>query len=359
MSSMEGVAKKLRKVHGETFGGSGYRFIQVARVPTGLFELDLATGGGFPRGCVSELYGPESSCKTTIALLMIAQHQRLWPDLRCVFMDVENSFDPEWAELLGVDVGKLYLFRPDFAEEVVDATAEVLYARDCGLVVVDSLGAMITSKEFEDSAADFHPGASPRAIKKLVDKTRTAITQAHKEDRVPTVMYINQIRYQIGVRYGDPEKTPGGMAPKHQAIMRVRVWSKNVNDAKVSKVLPAAKEISAVVRKWKVKIVGVQAKWKMVLVPHKGLKVGESDNWSTIRGFLEKYGLFAKVSDNEWVLDTDLNGAVLKFPTMAAARQHLREHPPLLDMYKAHIIETMVQESGKVVEDEAASSDED
>ena len=129
----------FQKDMGDGVGSFGGMTVNTDRIPTGLFELDLALAGGFPVGKVSMIYGPESSNKTNIALLAVANHQRLWPKLVCVFVDLENEFAPDWAAKLGVDTTKLIVLRPAYAEQAVDMIEGLLLADDVGLIVLDAV----------------------------------------------------------------------------------------------------------------------------------------------------------------------------------------------------------------------------
>jgi recombination protein RecA len=221
------------------------------RLPTGLFELDLALGGGFPRGRCTTIFGAESSSKTNIVLLAIANHQRMFPALVCVFFDIEHAFDPNWAKLLGVDVDKLIVVRPSFGEQVVDMAEGFLHTEDIGVVAIDSLAAMMSTKEIENEAGKATPGASGNLVSKLARKTILAMSEAEKQGRYPTLFYINQIRYKIGIVYGNPETMPGGDWPRFQSSIWLKVHGKNVIDPKVHAIMPSVKEVAFVVKKWK------------------------------------------------------------------------------------------------------------
>jgi recombination protein RecA len=293
----------FQKEYGESVGSFGGTLINTDRVPTGMFPLDLAMGGGFPRGKASIVFGPESSGKTNIVLLAIAQHQLLWPDKVCVFFDVEASFDPLWAKALGVDTDKLIVIRPSYAEQLVDMCESILYTDDCGIVAVDSLAALVTTQEMESSAEKANVGGAALAVGKLVRKTTLALGEAEKKGNFPTLLYINQIRHKIGVMYGNPETMPGGNAPQFQAAIRLRVYGKNLTDSKVSSTMPVAKDTTFVMNKWKCPILSASGKFTMVTLPHNGLPAGFCDDFNTVAAYLKELSLFEKgPKDKGWVV---------------------------------------------------------
>lgn len=348
-NSVIGVLNQLKKDHGEKIGDFGGGYSEATRIPTGFFAFDMATGGGIPRGRVSIIYGPSSSGKTNLVLKTIASHQRMEPKLTCVFVDVENSFDPKWAEALGVDVQKLVVIRPDYAEQTVDIVEALLNAADVGLVAVDSLAALITTQEMSSSADKAVVGGSTIAIGKLVRKTTRALSDADKQGRCPTLIYINQIRMKVGVMFGDPETMPGGDAPRFQSSLIVRTYGKNIMDAKINKALPARKQTQFVIKKWKVPVVSTHGVYEMACVPHPNIKVGHTDDWNTVKLYAEQFGILSK-ADKGWKLADKL------FPTQIAIKQAVLEDPDLHQGLKQALIEKAL-EVGGIEEGEATVSE--
>lgn len=297
------IEANFKKKYGDAIGGQGPELPRIERVSTGYFMLDLSTKGGIPKGCCTIIYGPESSCKTTIALKTIAQHQKAWPDQACFFFDIENSYDPEWARKLGVDVESLHVYRPEYAEMAVDMVEQALAASDTGIVVLDSIAALTTSAEIEDPADKAQVGGAARIVSKLVRKVNTQLNLAAKAGRMPAMVYINQIRNKIGVLYGDPETMPGGNAIKFQSSMTIRLYGRAKEDKTVSKAIAPVREIRSIVKKHKVQIIGTHAEWDIVMVPHKGLSIGEADDWNTLLNLMKKHGLLAKDGNKGWVMD--------------------------------------------------------
>jgi recombination protein RecA len=300
--SMSDMLKTFQKDMGEDIGNFGGTLVNSDRVPTGLFPLDLALGGGFPRGRCSMIYGPESSNKTNIVLRAIAMHQLLWPDKVCAFFDIENSFDPAWAKSLGVDTDKLVVIRPTYGEQIVDMCESLLYAADCGIVAIDSLAALLTTSEAQASAERANVGSSGLLTGKLNRKTTLALAEAEKKGGMPSLIYINQTRFKMGVMYGNPETIPGGNAPKFQSNIILRVYGKNELDPKISTVMPVMKEVKFIVNKWKCPILMSSGVFRMATMAHKGLKVGQCDDFNTVSEYLKAFGKFEKDAKKGWII---------------------------------------------------------
>lgn len=317
-ASMADMLAAYKKDMGEEIGSYGGRLLEAERIPTGLFPLDLALGGGFPRGKATIIFGPESSSKTNLALLAVANHQKRWPEQTCAFVDVERSFDPAWAKLLGVDTDKLIVVEPAYAEQVVDIVEGFLAATDCGVVVVDSLAAMIPTAEVENSAERANVGTAGLVINKLYRKSTRAMGENIKRGGCPTLIYINQIRFKIGVMFGNPETMPGGPAALFQASIILRVYGKNITDPKISDTMPVSKEVSFVIKKWKCPIHSAGGKVEMIMLPYKGLQPGQCDDLDLIQEFLEGYGEWCKgAKDKGWVIAGE------PYDTQAAWKQRM------------------------------------
>jgi recombination protein RecA len=189
----------------------------IATIPTGSIALDLATGvGGYPRGRVVEIYGPESSGKTTLALHAIAEAQRNGGV--CAFIDAEHAIDVNYAKSIGVDVGALLVSQPDTGEQALDICEMLVRSGAIDLLVVDSVAALTPRAELEGEMGDSHVGLQARLMSQALRKL-TAV--AHRTET--TLMFINQLRQKIGVTFGSPETTTGGNALKFYASMRLDV----------------------------------------------------------------------------------------------------------------------------------------
>jgi recombination protein RecA len=186
-------------------------------VPSGSIALDLALGvGGFPRGRIVEIYGPESSGKTTLALHAIAEAQKTGGT--AAFIDVEHALDPTYAAALGVDLDNLLVSQPDTGEQALDIAEMLIRSNAVDIVVLDSVAALVTKAELEGDMGDTHVGLQARLMSQALRKLTAAIS------RSKTVMvFINQLREKVGVMFGSPETTSGGRALKFYASIRLDV----------------------------------------------------------------------------------------------------------------------------------------
>ena len=186
-------------------------------LPTGCLSLDLAIGvGGLPRGRIIEIYGPESSGKTTVALHVIAETQKAGGI--AAFVDAEHALDPVYAKNLGVNLDELYVSQPDTGEQALDITASLVNSQAVDLIVVDSVAALTPKAEIEGDMGDSHVGLQARLMSQALRKL-TAITNKSKT----CIIFINQLREKVGVMFGNPEVTAGGKALKFYASVRIDV----------------------------------------------------------------------------------------------------------------------------------------
>jgi len=191
--------------------------MKVEAIPTGALSLDLALGiGGIPRGRVIEIYGPESSGKTTICLHVIAEAQRLGGT--CAFVDVEHALDPNYASRIGVNVDDLYVSQPDTGEQALEIAEALVRSGAMDVVVVDSVAALVPRAEIEGDMGDSHMGLQARLMSQALRKLSGAISQSNT-----AMIFTNQLRQKIGVMFGNPETTTGGMALKFYASVRLDV----------------------------------------------------------------------------------------------------------------------------------------
>ena len=191
--------------------------IKVPAIPTGSLGLDLALGiGGLPRGRLIEIYGPESSGKTTLALSAIAQAQQQGGI--CAFIDAEHALDIEYAQRLGVDPAEILISQPDYGEQALEIVDRLCQAQVIDLIVVDSVAALIPKAELDGEIGDIHVGLQARLMSQAMRKL-AAIAAKHNT----AVLFINQLRHKIGVRFGSPETTPGGNALKFYASVRLDI----------------------------------------------------------------------------------------------------------------------------------------
>jgi recombination protein RecA len=186
-------------------------------IPTGSIAIDLALGvGGLPRGRVVEIYGPESSGKTTLALHVIAEAQKLGGT--AAFVDVEHALDPQYARNLGIDLDSLLVSQPDTGEQALDIAEMLVRSNAVDVVVVDSVAALVTKAELEGDMGDAHVGLQARLMSQALRKLTAAISRSKC-----VMIFINQLREKVGVMFGSPETTSGGRALKFYASVRLDV----------------------------------------------------------------------------------------------------------------------------------------
>lgn len=286
-------------------------------IPTGCLSLDLALGvGGVPRGRIMEIYGPESSGKTTVALHIIAQTQKMGGV--AAFIDAEHALDAVYANALGVKTDELYISQPDTGEQALDICESLVRSSAVDVIVVDSVAALTPKAEIEGDMGDSHVGLLARLMSQALRKL-TAITNRSKT----CVIFINQLREKVGVMFGNPETTPGGKALKYFATIRL--------DIRKADALKADGEI-----------VGNRAKGKVVknkVAPP--FKVAEFDiiygegisKEGCIIDLGLEYGLLTK--SGAWFLYGDnkiANGR-------EKMREHLKNNPALLEELESKIRE--------------------
>ncbi len=191
--------------------------VSVETIPTGSLALDIALGvGGIPRGRIIEVYGPESSGKTTLAQHIVAECQKKGGI--AAFVDAEHALDPEYARNLGVNIDELLISQPDTGEQALDITEELVRSGAVDIIVVDSVAALVPKAEIEGSMEDQQMGLQARLMSKALRKLTGIIGKTNT-----TVIFINQLRQKIGVMYGNPETTTGGNALKYYASVRMEI----------------------------------------------------------------------------------------------------------------------------------------
>ena len=190
--------------------------MQVATIPTGALTLDLALGGGIPKGRIIEIYGPESSGKTTVALHALAEVQRNGGV--AAFVDAEHALDPVYAKALGVDIEELLVSQPDTGEMGLEVVDQLVRSAAVDLVVVDSVAALVPRAEIEGEMGDAHVGLQARLMSQALRKITGSIGKSQC-----TVIFLNQLRQKIGISYGNPETTTGGNALKFYASVRLDI----------------------------------------------------------------------------------------------------------------------------------------
>ncbi|MCY4672882.1 MAG: recombinase RecA [Bacteroidetes bacterium] len=211
--------KEIEKQHGK---GSIMRMgdappVQVEAIPTGSIALDAALGvGGIPRGRVIEIFGPESSGKTTLSIHCLAEAQKLGG--QCAFIDAEHAFDPSYAKQLGVDTDQLLMSQPDTGEQALNICETLVRSGALDLIVVDSVAALVPAAEIQGDMGDAHVGLQARLMSQALRKLTGIISRSKA-----VLIFINQLREKIGVMFGNPETTPGGKALKFYSSVRLDI----------------------------------------------------------------------------------------------------------------------------------------
>ncbi len=190
--------------------------VNVQMIPTGSLSLDIALGGGVPKGRIIEIYGPESSGKTTLAYHVIAESQKNGG--MAAFIDAEHALDPEYAKNIGVNIDKLLISQPDTGEQALEIAETLVRSNAIDVLVVDSVAALVPRAEIEGEMGDAHVGLQARLMSQALRKLTGAISKSST-----TVIFINQIRMKIGVMFGNPETTAGGQALKFYSSVRMDI----------------------------------------------------------------------------------------------------------------------------------------
>ena len=194
-----------------------FKAMEVEAIPTGALSLDIALGiGGVPRGRIIEVFGPESSGKTTLALHVIAEAQKMGGE--AAFIDAEHALDPVYAKKLGVDIDNLIVSQPDTGEQALEITEELVRSGALDVIVVDSVAALVPKAEIDGDMGDSHMGLQARLMSQALRKLAGAINKSKT-----VLIFINQLREKIGVMFGNPETTTGGRALKFYASVRMDI----------------------------------------------------------------------------------------------------------------------------------------
>jgi recombination protein RecA len=216
---LESTIKQIQDKYGEgaimMLGEA--RKVDVDVIPTGSFALDVALGvGGVPRGRIIEIFGPESSGKTTLALHIIREAQR--KEGLCAFVDAEHALDPEYAKKIGVKINDLLISQPDTGEQALDIVEALVRSNTVDIIVIDSVAALVPKAEIEGDMGQQHMGLQARLMSHALRKLTAIIAKSRT-----VVIFINQIRMQIGIMWGNPETTPGGKALKFYSSVRIDI----------------------------------------------------------------------------------------------------------------------------------------
>jgi len=352
--SADDVLAGFRKQHGDDLAGRGMVLHDCPRLPTGIFALDLAIGGGIPLTRATLVHGAESSGKSNLVLQILRSAQLRYPDKTAVLVEPEGTLVRSWAEANGVDWDRLIVVRPEYGEQAVDAVSGFLGAEDVSVVALDSVAALIASRQIEKSADQEAPGVAARLTSELVRKAIHALVSARNAGRAPGLVLVNQHRFKIGVMFGNPETIPGGEAQKFLASLRLRLYGKNVIDKRYSAVMPIAKKTTATLKKWKQPAAFESCGYTMATSPAGGFRPGEAmDQWKAARRYLAEYDLMKKTKDGYEV-------AGETFRTQDHVDAKMRSDPAFYDAVLGLVLgEVLGAENGAGEAEEGSTADRD
>lgn len=316
--AMDSIEKQYGKGSIMKLGESKHAHVET--VSTGAISLDLALGGGIPRGRIVEVYGPESSGKTTLTLHAIAEVQRNGGT--AAFIDAEHALDPSYAKRIGVDIENLLLSQPDNGEQALEITETLVRSNAVDLIVVDSVAALVPRAEIEGDMGDSLPGLQARLMSQALRKLTGVINRSKV-----TVVFINQIRMKIGVMFGNPETTTGGNALKFYASVRMDI--RRIGQIKQGESVIGNRTRVKVVKN---KIAPPFREAEFDIMYNEGIsRSGDILDLAAMRGIVEKSGAWYAYNDGKIGQGRE------------AAKTYLQENPAVME-----------ELAGKIMTEEAA-----
>ena len=292
--------------------------LEVEAIPTGSLGIDISLGvGGVPRGRITEIYGPESSGKTTLCLHVAAEAQKTGGI--CAFIDMEHALEPAYAEKIGVDIQQLYVSQPDTGEQALEITEHLVRSGALDVIIIDSVAALVPRAEIEGEMGDSHVGLQARLMSQALRKLAGAIKQSNV-----SVIFTNQLREKVGVMFGSPETTPGGRALKFYASVRIDI--RRIQQIKHSGEV-VGNRTRVRIKKNKVAAPFKQCEFDIMF--NRGIsKSGEIIDIGTELGIIDKRGAFYRYADE------------LLGQGRENAKQFLQSNPSLSDKIEDRIRST-------------------
>ncbi len=291
----EEAVANWRKRHGDAVAHMGANLKPPARTPSGILEFDIASGGGFPVGNMSIIFGAKDSGKSTMLYKTMGTFLENNPDKIVAFLDLEGNYDSAYGQAIGIDESRLMPLFPEYGEQAGDMVIDLINTVEgVGMIALDSLAAMCSEAEAEKSMEDSVMGKQGQLISRLLKVTNNRLIRARGEGREITVIFVNQMRTNLS-SMGSPNTQPGGKAPGYYAHMMVQLWGgKEGVDPDVDPNKPVTKEVKGQIVKKKGQIVSKLMEYTQVIVPHKGLRVGQTKDWSCAQGYLVQMGQLGK-----------------------------------------------------------------
>lgn len=323
-SAMHQIDKDFGKGSIMRLGEAAAR-MSIEVIPTGSIGLDIALGvGGVPRGRVVEIFGPEASGKTTVALQIIAQSQKLGGT--AAFIDAEHALDPQYARKLGVDIDNLLISQPDFGEQALEIADALVRSGAIDVVVVDSVAALVPKAEIEGDMGDSHVGLQARLMSQALRKLTAIISKSNT-----TCIFINQLREKVGVMFGSPETTTGGRALKFYASIRLDV--RRIDNIKVDNVSVGSRTRIKVVKN---KVAPPFKQTEFDIIYGEGIsREGGIVDLATEMEILAKSGAWYSYKDSRLGQGRE------------NVKEFLRKNPPIADEIEARIREACLQGKAK------------
>lgn len=317
--AVDQIEKQFGK--GSIMNLDGGNKIDVETIPTGSVSLDIALGGGIPKGRIVEIYGPESSGKTTLTLHAVAEVQKAGGT--AAFVDAEHALDPAYAKRLGVDIENLLVSQPDSGEQALEIVETLVRSNAVDIVVVDSVAALVPQAEIEGDMGDSHMGLQARLMSQALRKLTGIINRSKC-----TVVFINQLRMKIGVMFGNPETTTGGNALKFYASVRLDI--RRTSQIKTGEEI-IGNRVRVKVVKNKIAPPFRQAEFD-IMYNHGISKEGDLLDLATERGIVEKAGAWFAYEGENIAQGRE------------AAKQYLKDNPKVLNEIDKKVREVKIEE---------------
>ena len=341
LSDSEKVFADTQRIHGANIIRRASQAGNWQHIPLDIFTLDMAQHGGLPRSCISMYYGWESAGKTMCAMRAIANAQKMFPDMKAVLIDAEGTYDPPWGAVHGIDNDALVYVQPDYGEQALDITNQLVRAKDVSILVVDSIPALVPLAITEKSLEDDTVALQARLINKFIGVANQSIIDTRKEDHRPAVLMINQWRSRIAFR-GDTRTLPGGNGLKFFLFNRIELLNKeemgrdqygtelvthNVHSFKVTK----NKEGNGI----------KTGEFKLIRDPSHPLGVGAIDENDVVIAYAKRFDLWTGAGNKQ-----RLDGVDQTFARMTDGAAYLNENPDFARELKLRLISIQREHNG-------------